>query len=71
MSQQKFTVFLMPLDEGGYQAFFPYFHNSVTDGVKVEDALANISVIAFCTWFKPSIGFSYIRIASPVNSGQF
>ena len=41
MGQQKFTVFLMPLDEGGYQAFFPYYPNCVTDGETVEEALAH------------------------------
>ena len=41
MHQQKFTVILWPLDEGGYQAFFPYYPNSITDGDTVEEALAN------------------------------
>ena len=41
MAKQKFTVFLMPLDEGGYQAFFPYYPNCVADGITVEEALKN------------------------------
>ena len=41
MGQRKFTVFLMPLDEGGYQAFFPYYPECITDGRTVEEALAN------------------------------
>ena len=41
MHQQKFTVILWPLDEGSYQAFFPYYPNSITDGDTVEEALAN------------------------------
>ena len=41
MAKQKFTVFLMPLDEGGYQAFFPYYPNCVTDGRTVAEALKN------------------------------
>ena len=31
----------MPLDEGGYQAFFPYYPQCSTDGRTVEEALAN------------------------------
>ena len=41
MGQQKFTVSLMPLDEGGYQVFFPYYPGCITDGCTVEEALAN------------------------------
>ena len=41
MAQQRFTVFLMPLDEGGYQAFFPYYPQCITDGRTVDEALAN------------------------------
>ena len=41
MGQQKFTVFLMPLEEGGYQAFFPHCPECITDGRTVEEALAN------------------------------
>ena len=41
MAKRKFTVFLMPLEEGGYQAFFPYYPNCVTDGRTVEEALKN------------------------------
>jgi predicted RNase H-like HicB family nuclease len=36
MVKRKFTVFLMPLDEGGYQVFFPYYPNCVTDGLTIE-----------------------------------
>lgn len=41
MVMRKFTVILVPLEEGGYQAFFPYYPNCVTDGQTVEDALSN------------------------------
>ena len=41
MHIQKFTVILIPLDEGGYQVFFPYYPNCITDGYTVEEALAN------------------------------
>ena len=41
MVKRKFTVFLMPLDEGGYQAFFPYYLNCVTDGLTIEEAMKN------------------------------
>ncbi len=41
MHLQKFTVFLIPQDEGGYQVFFPYYPNCTTDGDSVEEALAN------------------------------
>ena len=41
MSIRKFTVILLPQDEGGYQVFFPYYPNCTTDGDSVEEALAN------------------------------
>lgn len=41
MHTQKFTVILIPQDEGGYQVFFPYYPNCITDGDSVEEALAN------------------------------
>ena len=41
MHVQKFTVILIPQDEGGYQVFFPYYPNCTTDGDNVEEALAN------------------------------
>ena len=41
MGQQKFSVLLMPLDDGGYQAFLPYYPECITDGRTVEEALAN------------------------------
>ena len=41
MHIQKFTVILIPQDEGGYQVFFPYYPNCTTDGDSVEEALAN------------------------------
>jgi predicted RNase H-like HicB family nuclease len=41
MVKRKFTVFLMPLDEGGYQVFFPYYPNCVTDGLTTEEAIKN------------------------------
>ena len=31
----------MPLDEGGYQALFPYYPNCITDGETVQEALDN------------------------------
>ena len=40
MATQKFTVILIPLDEGGYQVFFPYYPNCTTDGDTVEEAIA-------------------------------
>ena len=39
MVKRKFTVFLLPLEEGGYQAFFPHYPNCVSDGLTVEEAL--------------------------------
>ena len=41
MSTRKFTVILLPQDDGGYQVFFPYYPNCTTDGDSVEEALAN------------------------------
>ena len=41
MVKQKFTVLLMPLDEGGYQVFFPYNPNCITDGETLGEALAH------------------------------
>lgn len=41
MGRQKFSVFLMPLDEGGYQVFFPYHPQCITDGRTVDEALNN------------------------------
>ena len=38
---RKCTVILSPLEEGGYQAFFPYYPNCVADGLPVDQALAN------------------------------
>ncbi len=39
MPKRRFTIFLMPLAEGGYQVFFPYYPNCITDGVTIEEAL--------------------------------
>jgi len=39
MGKQKFTVFLMPLNEGGYQVIFPYHPNCITDGESLQEAL--------------------------------
>ena len=39
MGNQKFTVFLMPLDESGYQVIFPYYPNCITDGETLQEAL--------------------------------
>ena len=41
MSIRRFTVILLPQDDGGYQVFFPYYPNCTTDGDSVEEALAN------------------------------
>ena len=41
MSKQKFTVILLPQDEGGYQVFFPYYPGCITDGDTVEEALTH------------------------------
>ena len=41
MSMQKFTVILLPQDEGGYHVFFPYYPGCITDGDTVEEALAH------------------------------
>ena len=41
MGKQKFTVFLIPQDEGGYQVFFPYYPDCTTDGDTVEEAIAH------------------------------
>ena len=41
MAKRKFTIFMMPLEEGGYQVFFPYYPSCVTDGVTLEEALKN------------------------------
>jgi predicted RNase H-like HicB family nuclease len=41
MHLQKFTVSLIPQDEGGYQVFFPYYPNCTTDGDSVQEALTN------------------------------
>ncbi len=41
MSKQKFTVILLPQDEGGYQVFFPYYPGCITDGDTVTEALAH------------------------------
>lgn len=41
MVKQQFTVFLMPLNEGGYQVFFPYHPNCITDGETLQEALGN------------------------------
>ncbi len=39
MERRKFTVFLLPLEEGGYQAYFPHYPNCYTWGDTVEEAL--------------------------------
>ena len=39
MVTRKFTVILVPIEEGGYQAFFPNYPNCVTDGLTVEETL--------------------------------
>ena len=41
MPKRKFTIFLMPLEEGGYQVFFPHYPSCVTDGMTIEEALKN------------------------------
>ncbi len=40
MVKQKFTVFLLP-DDDGYQVVFPHYPNCTTCGDTVEEALKN------------------------------
>jgi predicted RNase H-like HicB family nuclease len=37
--KRKFTVILLPLDEGGYQAYFPDYPGCITVGDTVDEAL--------------------------------
>ena len=39
MSKQRFTVFLLPQEEGGFQAHFPYHPDCFSWGSTVEEAL--------------------------------
>lgn len=41
MVKRKFTVFLMPIEDGIYRAFYPYYPGCISDGDTVEDALAH------------------------------
>jgi len=42
MAKRKFTVFLMPDDEGVYRAFSPYYPGCITDGDTVAEALEHV-----------------------------
>jgi predicted RNase H-like HicB family nuclease len=37
----KFTVILLPLEEGGYQAYFPDYPNCITEADTIEETLRN------------------------------
>jgi predicted RNase H-like HicB family nuclease len=39
MEARKFTIILLPLEEGGYQAFFPHWPNVITWGDTVQETL--------------------------------
>lgn len=39
MAKRKFTIFLMPDEDGIYRAISPYYPGCVTDGDTVEEAL--------------------------------
>jgi len=39
MKKQRFTVILLPQEDGGYQAHFPYFPGCLVWGSTVEEAL--------------------------------
>ncbi len=41
MGKQKFTIFLLPQDEGGYQVFVPHYPECTTDGNTVKEALVH------------------------------
>ena len=40
MGKQKFTVILLP-DEDGYQVVFPHYPDCITSGATIDDALKN------------------------------
>jgi len=39
VEKRKFTLFLLPLEEGGYQAYFPHYPNCFTWGDTVQEVL--------------------------------
>ena len=39
MPRRKFTIFLIPTDEGVYQAISPFYPGCITDGDTPEEAL--------------------------------
>ncbi len=41
MAKQKFTVILLPLEEGGYQAFFPHHPGCIATGLDAGETLKN------------------------------
>ena len=43
MKKQRFTVILLPQEDGGYQAHFPYYPGCLTWGSTVEEALGRAS----------------------------
>ncbi len=43
MKKQRFTVILLPQEDGGYQAHFPYYPGCLAWGSTVEEALERAS----------------------------
>ncbi len=43
MKKQRFTVILLPQEDGGYQAHFPYYPGCLTWGSTVEETLERAS----------------------------
>lgn len=41
MVQRKFTVILLPLEDGGYQVYFPDYPGCITVGDTVDNALGH------------------------------
>ncbi len=39
MAMRKFTIFLMPIEDGIYRVFSPFYPGCITDGDTVEEAL--------------------------------
>ena len=39
MGKRKFTIFLMPIEDGIYRAFSPFYPGCITDGDTVDEAL--------------------------------
>ena len=43
MKKQRFTIILLPQEDGGYQAHFPYYPGCLAWGPTVEEALERAS----------------------------